>query len=189
MNLDELRDELSAVDRRLLEVIAERQRLVGEIGRNKLSTGRATRDYEREKEVLETARAQAEKLGIDPKVAEGVVGALIRTSLASQERARVAAEGKGNGRRVLVIGGAGKMGGWFAEFFTSQGFTTSIADARTEPGEGSFRDWRDAGTDYDVIVVATPLAVSGGIYSELLELQHSTDRDDKKRLLRYDIIS
>lgn len=39
--------------------------------------------------------------------------------------------------------------------------------------------------------VGTPeeLAVSGGIYSELLELQHSTDRDDKKRLLRYDIIS
>ncbi len=167
MNLDELRDELSAVDRRLLELIAERQRLVGEIGRNKVSTGRATRDYDREKEVVESARAQAERLGIDPKVAEGVVRALITTSLASQERARVAAEGKGGGRRVLVIGGAGKMGGWFADFFTSQGFTTCIADARVEPGEGRFRDWQDAGTDYDVIVVATPLAVSGRILAEL----------------------
>ena len=167
MNLEELRDELSAVDRRLLELIAERQRLVGEIGRNKLTTGRATRDYEREKEVLEMARAHAEALGIDRKLAEGMMRALIHTSLASQERARVAAEGKGTGRRVLVIGGAGKMGGWFVEFFTSQGYATFVADARAEPGEAAFRDWRNAGTDYDVIVVATPLAVSGRILEEL----------------------
>ena len=167
MNLQELRDELSAIDRRLLELIAERQRVVGEIGRNKLSTGRATRDYEREKDVLEMARAHAERLEIDPKLAEGVLRALIHTSLASQERERVAAEGKGNGRRVLVIGGAGKMGGWFVEFFTSQGFATFVADARSEAGPASFRDWKEAGTDYDVIVVATPLAVSGDILKQL----------------------
>lgn len=169
MNLKKLREELSEVDRRLLELIAERQRLVGEIGRNKLSTGRATRDYEREREVLEMARGHADRLGVDPKLAEGVVRALIHTSLASQERARVAAEGKGNGRRVLVIGGAGKMGGWFVDFFTSQGFATFVADARAEPGDGTFNAWQEAGTDYDVIVVATPLAVSGEILAQLAE--------------------
>ncbi|HEX2138280.1 MAG TPA: prephenate dehydrogenase/arogenate dehydrogenase family protein [Woeseiaceae bacterium] len=171
MNLEQLRDELSAVDRRLLELIAERQRIVGEIGRNKLSTGRATRDYEREKDVLEMARAHAERLAIDPKLAENVLRALIHTSLARQERERVAAEGKGNGRRVLVIGGAGKMGGWFVEFFTSQGFATFVADSRAEAGPATFRDWKEAGTDYDVIVVATPLAVSGVILEQLAALE------------------
>jgi len=84
MKLDLLRSELSAVDRRLLELIAERQRLVGEIGRSKQSSGAGTRDYAREKEVLSMGRAQAEHLGIDPDLAENILRQLIRSSLASQ---------------------------------------------------------------------------------------------------------
>jgi chorismate mutase/prephenate dehydrogenase len=171
MNLDELRSSLSAVDGRLIELIAERQRLAGEIGRNKQSTGRATRDFEREKDVLEMARQKAESLSIDPNVAEEIMRTLIRSSLTSQERDRVVAEGKGNGRRVLVIGGAGKMGGWFVDFFASQGFSTIVADPHVDDGPNRFSNWRDAGVDYDVIVVATPLAVSGQILSDLAELK------------------
>jgi chorismate mutase/prephenate dehydrogenase len=96
---------------------------------------------------------------------------LIRSSLESQERDRVIAEGKGDGRQVLVIGGAGKMGGWFVDFFASQGFQTTIADATIEDGPGQFRNWTDAGVDYDVIVVATPLAVSGRILAQLAVLK------------------
>jgi chorismate mutase/prephenate dehydrogenase len=169
MNLDELRTNLSSVDSRLIELIAERQQLAGEIGRAKQSTGRATRDFEREKDVLEMARQKAESLSIDPNVAEEVMRALIRSSLTSQERDRVVAEGKGNGRRVLVIGGAGKMGGWFVDFFTSQGFATTVADIGVDIAANQFSDWQDAGVDYDVIVVATPLAVSGRILSELAD--------------------
>ena len=169
MNLDELRSNLSSVDRRLIELIAERQRLAGEIGRNKQSTGRATRDFEREKDVLDMARQQADSAGIDPNVAEAVMSILIRSSLTSQERDRVVAEGKGNGRRVLVIGGAGKMGSWFVNFFSSQGFATTVADTSVDDGPNQFSDWKEAGTDYDVIVVATPLAASGQILAELAE--------------------
>jgi chorismate mutase / prephenate dehydrogenase len=171
MNLNELRDELSSLDRRLIDLIAERQRIVGEIGRSKITTGRATRDYEREKIVLETARDHARSLSLDPNLAESVVRSLIHSSLASQERDRVAAEGKGNGRKVLVIGGGGKMGGWFVDFFASQGYSTTIADSRVAPGPAGFSDWRQAGVDYDVIVVATPLAVSGQILAELASLR------------------
>ncbi len=169
MNLDELRSNLSSVDSRLIELIAERQHLSGEIGRNKRSTGRATRDYEREKDVLEMARNQAESLSVDPNVAEQVMRTLIRSSLTSQERDRVVAEGKGNGRRVLVIGGAGKMGGWFIDFFASQGFVTTVADTNVDDAPNQFSNWQDAGVDYDVIVVATPLAVSGQILSDLAD--------------------
>ncbi len=55
MSLDELRLKLSAVDRQIVELIADRQRIVGEIGRNKRTDGAATRDYAREKDVLDTA--------------------------------------------------------------------------------------------------------------------------------------
>ncbi len=169
MNLDELRSNLTSVDSRLIELIAERQQLAGEIGRNKQSTGRATRDFEREKDVLGMARQQAKSLSIDPNVAEDVMRTLIRSSLTSQERDRVVAEGKGDGRRVLVIGGAGKMGGWFVDFFASQGFAITIADTSIDDAPNQFSNWQGAGVDYDVIVVATPLAVSGRILSDLAE--------------------
>jgi len=171
MSLDDLRDDLSAVDRRLVEAIAERQKIVSEIGRNKRSSGTGTRDYAREKDVLDMGRVQAAELGIDPDLAEDVLRRLIRSSLASQERDRVIAEGKGDGRRVLVIGGAGKMGGWFVDFFASQGFVTTIADRAVEEGPGRFSQWTDAGVDYDVIVVAAPLAVSGRILAQLAVLK------------------
>jgi chorismate mutase/prephenate dehydrogenase len=167
MDLDELRGRLNSVDRQLVELVAERQNIVGKIGRNKQLSGRATRDYEREKDVLEMAARHAVSLGVDPKLTEQILRALIRSSLASQERDRVAAEGKGDGQRVLVIGGAGKMGGWFVDFFNSQGFVTHIADSRAVAAAGSFTDWRDAGVDYEIIVVAAPLAVSGAILADL----------------------
>lgn len=167
MNLDELRNNLSTLDRTLIELIAERQRLVGEIGKNKQITGRATRDFEREKDVLEMARQQAEALSVDPNLAEEVMRSLIRSSLKCQERDRVVSEGRGDGRKVLIIGGAGMMGGWFVDFFASQGFATNVADPGVTNSANRFSDWRQAGVDYDVIVVATPLAVSGQILSDL----------------------
>lgn len=171
MSLDDLRNDLSAVDRQLVDLIAERQRIVSEIGRDKLTSGTGTRDYAREKDVLDMGRARAAELGIDPDLAEDVLRKLIRSSLASQERDRVIAEGKGGGRRVLVIGGAGKMGGWFVDFFASQGFATTVADPGVEDGPGHFNKWTDAGVDHDVIVVATPLAVSGRILAQLAVLK------------------
>jgi chorismate mutase/prephenate dehydrogenase len=171
MNLDELRSELSTVDRRLVDLIAERQRLVSDIGRSKQSSGTGTRDYAREKDVLDMGRSQAAQLGIDPDLAENILRQLIYSSLASQERDRVISEGKGDGRSVLVIGGAGNMGRWFVEFFASQGFTTTIADKSVREGPGAFNNWTDAGVAYDVIVVATPLAVSGRILAQLAVLK------------------
>jgi chorismate mutase/prephenate dehydrogenase len=171
MSLQNLRDALSDVDRQIIRLVAERQRIVSDIGRDKQSSGTATRDYAREKDVVDRGRAQASELGIDPDLAENLLTTLIRASLENQERDRVIAEGKGDGRTVLVIGGAGKMGGWFVDFFRSQGFRTTIADATVEDGPDRFSNWTDAGVDYDVIVVATPLAVSGRILAQLAVLK------------------
>jgi chorismate mutase/prephenate dehydrogenase len=63
------------------------------------------------------------------------------------------------------------MGNWFADFFASQGFATTIADRQVEDQPGQFKNWTDAGTDYDVIAVAAPLAVSGRILAQLAVLK------------------
>ena len=179
MSLDELRHKLSAVDRQLVDLIGERQKLVGDIGNLKQHTDRPTRDYKREKDVLDLARSQAGEQGVDPDLAEEIMRTLIRSSLTRQEKSRVVAEGQGDGRAALVIGGAGKMGNWFVDFFRSQGFSTDVADPGVDGSAGTYADWTAAGVDYDVIVVAAPLAISGEILQQLA--------DRKPRGLIFDI--
>ena len=167
MNLDELRERLTSLDKSLIKIIGERQSIVNEIGEYKLQVGRATRDFERERAVLDSARSEADRAHIDPDLAEEVIKLLIRSSLTKQEKDRVVAEGKGDGRKVLVIGGAGRMGKWFVNFFDSQGFKTFVADRNINDDEFSFSDWRKAGVNFDIIVVATPIEISAKILLEL----------------------
>jgi chorismate mutase/prephenate dehydrogenase len=168
MDLSALRDRLTRIDAELLQLVAERQRLSQDIARVKRSTGHPTRDYAREREVLLNARAAAERLGVPPAVAEQILRLLIRSSLTTQEQALVAAEGHGTGKRALIIGGAGKMGRWFADFLASQGFSIEVADpGGSPPGYAHLQDWRSSALEHDLIVVATPLGVTGSVLNEL----------------------
>jgi chorismate mutase/prephenate dehydrogenase len=165
MNLDELRQRLDTLDRRLLELINERQAASREIARVKRATGYPTRDYARERDVILGVRKNAAELGVPADIAEGVMRLLIRSSLTTQEQASVAARGAGSGQRALVIGGAGKIGGWFAQFLASQGFAVEIADPAG--GATALADWRASPLEHDFIVVATPLGATNEILREL----------------------
>ncbi|MBM4221793.1 MAG: chorismate mutase, partial [Gammaproteobacteria bacterium] len=78
MELEQLRDQLSAIDRKILELVAERQRLSGEIGAWKRASGRPTRDFAREKKVLDKARSLAAGLGIPTGLVESLFSLLIQ---------------------------------------------------------------------------------------------------------------
>ena len=168
MNLNNLRKRLNELDRQLVELIAERQSVVEQVGELKRAEGQATRDYAREKQVLGGARANAAELDIAPDIVEEVMRLLIRTSLTRQERARVRAEGQGDGLKALVIGGGGKMGRWFGNFLDSQGYDITVADPENTVAEFSnVADWREAGSDFAVTVVAAPLQPTAQIMEEM----------------------
>ncbi|MEZ5566587.1 MAG: prephenate dehydrogenase/arogenate dehydrogenase family protein [Gammaproteobacteria bacterium] len=172
MDLEHLRNQLSAIDRQILELVAERQRLSVEIGTFKLSSGQPTRDFAREKHVLDQARSAAAPLGISPGLAEDLLRLLIRSSLANQEQARVRAEGQGSGKPALVIGGAGKMGRWFSEFLHSQGFNVTVADpAGPLPGFPHVADWRQTADEFAITVVSAPIPLTGQILREVGQRQ------------------
>ncbi len=168
MSLKKLRDRLTAIDRQIVNLAAERQDVVDEIGQFKLESGQATRDFAREKQVLEAAEAEALKLGLPPRLAESLMKLLIESSLTKQERARVKAEGRGQGQQALVIGGGGKMGYWFARFLDSQGFEVTVADPALSPaGYACVPDWQDTPDSFQVTVVATPIALCAEVLDEL----------------------
>lgn len=168
MTLEELRKRLSEVDREIIGLVAARQKIVAEIGTHKIQNSVPTRDYEREREVLKGAESQARALGLEPGVANEIMELLIRASLTHQEQRRVASGTSGAGKRVLIIGGAGKMGAWFAHFLASQGFTIEISDpSPTAVAFTRIADWRECPLDYDFIIVATPMKVAGDVLAEL----------------------
>lgn len=162
--LDPLRSELGQIDREILALVARRQAVAQRIGQVKRDAGIPTRDYRQERDVVERARAAAVEHGLSPALGEELILALIRGSLAVQERDTVAAIGEGGGRRVLVIGGAGHMGRWFVRYLAAQGFAVEIAD----PGEGppgvvNHRDWQRVALDHEIIVIAAPMPATAAI--------------------------
>ena len=167
-SLEDLRRRINELDRQILELVGQRQETSREIARAKRATGYATRDYNREREVLLSAREAGKQYGIPPQLAENILRLLIRSSLTTQEQASDAAQGAGSGRTALVIGGAGKMGRWFADFMASQGFTVEVADPAGAPaGFTHIADWRASPLTHDFIVIATPLGATDKILREL----------------------
>ena len=106
MTLEALRSALTDVDDKLIELVAERQRIVEQISRHKLDSGTATRDFQREKKVLDGARRRADNFGLQPSLAEDIMRLLIESSLTSQEQARVVAKSLETGEEKTIVEGA-----------------------------------------------------------------------------------
>jgi chorismate mutase/prephenate dehydrogenase len=167
-SLDELRAELGDIDREILRLVARRQSTAQQIGAIKRATGKSTRDFRQERDVIERARAAAAELGLAPAIGEELTLTLIKHSLTAQEKDVVAARGTGGGRRVLVIGGRGNMGRWFCRFLTAQGFSVEAADpAGPVDGYPTVDDWRTIELDHDLVVVAAPMPATAAILHEL----------------------
>ena len=76
MNLDELRTALTDLDGQLVELVARRQALSEQVAAVKRATGRATRDFGRERDVILRGRNTASRLGVSPDLAESLAAAI-----------------------------------------------------------------------------------------------------------------
>lgn len=63
---------------------------------------------------------------------------------------------------VLVVGGAGAMGGWFVEFFRERGWSVDVSD----PDADDSVPLEDA-DEYDAVVVAVPIEATPGVIEEV----------------------
>jgi isochorismate pyruvate lyase len=76
-DLSSIRDRLDVVDRRLVDVLAERSRLITEVVRYKRAQQMKVVDRAREEEMLERIGATAEQAGLDPRIARQVLRSVI----------------------------------------------------------------------------------------------------------------
>ena len=167
--LEALRSRIAAVDASLIELIAKRLALAREIGEAKRAAGLPVRNYATESEVLDRFHALAAGAGLDDRLAERLGRLLIGEAVYSQE-AGIGPNGE-PGRRILLVGGAGKLGRWLADFFASQGHDVTILDpAGPVAGFAAATELAAAVRSADTVIVTTPLAVGRDVLGRIFAL-------------------
>ena len=169
-----LREAIAGVDRALLELLRRRLDLAAEVGRVKAESGAPVVVRDIEDRVLERARRHAAACGVSESVMEGVFQAIIRGAVERQYRVGVDLR-EARGGRVLVVGGAGGMGGWLRGFLELVGHGVELLDpafATLPPATGRYADLDalEAATDldgYDALIVSVPLARTGEAIAQL----------------------
>jgi chorismate mutase/prephenate dehydrogenase len=163
--LEGLRQRIRRLDAALLALVSERMELALEIGAAKRAAGIPLRDYAVEKNVLARAAANASDLGLPPELARAVTELLIEEACRLQEAKHFSAY-QGDAEAILILGGEGKMGRWFARFFADQGHRVAIWDPEAAK-RGVHGDFPHTGTleaglrEASLALVATPLARAG----------------------------
>ncbi len=182
LKLDELRAEINQIDYEVLHLAKKRLSTVKKIGQLKNASGSSIRDFSREKQCTDFSIRAAQELQISAQFAKQILHLFMQESLMAQEKDRLAGNSTQNTKKALILGGAGKMGLWFAKFLSSQGFYTEIHDPqKCDLNFTNIYPHNLSALSHDIIVVATPLSMTSQILIELAK--------DPPRGLVFDISS
>jgi chorismate mutase / prephenate dehydrogenase len=152
---------VDALDHDLLDLLARRMALVGEIADYKRAHGLRIRDAQREREVLDDRRRRAAELGLLAGEVEAIFRVLLRASREQQAARRAEVPLEIEPRTVAVIGGHGRMGALLVRMFGDLGHHVIVADVDTavRPAE--------AASLADVVVVSVPIDVTERVIREI----------------------
>ena len=158
MGLDELRDGIRQRDLEIIRLIAERTELARQIGEIKIEEGIPIRNVEVEKKVISRYVEEGSRYGLSKDCMTSVASAEIQQAVESESKLVKREQGK----RIAVIGGAGKMGAWMANLFENSGHDITIIDPALKNGKGM----KDC-SGMDVVIVSVPIHAVTGVLREL----------------------
>jgi len=166
-DIDELRSRIAEADRRLMDALAERDSVAREIGRYKLSLELPIRNTEVEGEVMERFEDLGRERGIDPRTARDLATVAIKDAVEVQSWIMMPLET----RRMLVIGGAGKMGSWLSRYFLARGHDVRILDPKKDEDLQRAASLEEGVAWADIVVVATPIAITRDVLDDVISLE------------------
>jgi chorismate mutase / prephenate dehydrogenase len=154
-DLDLLRQRVARLDREILEKVAERINTSKAIGDAKRRAELPIRDFRVEASVMQRGRDAARELGFDPSLAESILESLIEAAVRTQVLTQ---PGKASAprQRILIVGGAGRMGEWLSRFLAGQGHQVESCD----PASDCYPNLASAAEaeTWDTVVLSVPLA-------------------------------
>jgi chorismate mutase / prephenate dehydratase len=150
---DDIREEISQIDRQLIEAIARRSQLVEEILEAKAASGQPVRDREREQAVLKAAVEQGKALGVPTELVETLFHALFEVSIRRQrQRFDSMRADELNEATVAYLGGPGS----YSHIAAQKVFERRNANVVPSPKRdfvSIFRAVENAEVDYGVIPI------------------------------------
>ncbi len=178
-DLPQLRNEIGALDKKILELISERICLAKEVGRIKAERNLPIKDYRVEKHVLERNFKTAAELGLYKELTQEVSQILIKYAVLTQDvyTSQIRKSSSEEHKSILVVGGLGGMGRWMSQFFRSFGHDVCIFDpagdsmtAAQKAQQAVTDDFDQAVTSADIIVVSTPISVTEKTLDDIIAL-------------------
>jgi chorismate mutase/prephenate dehydrogenase len=159
--LPELRAQLDELDRQVLELLARRMEIVSGVARLKRAENKEIRDSGREQQLLASRRALAVKLGLDPESVESIYRQILISSRDHQAAMNRGPGPDGPKRSVLIVGGAGAMGGVLQQLFQDLGHTVHSLDLDSKQSA------QELVPGADVVIVSVPIAVTESVIRQL----------------------
>jgi chorismate mutase/prephenate dehydrogenase len=156
-----LRAMVDVLDRDLLQIVARRMALVGEIAAYKRQHGLRIRDPEREREIIDDRCERAEGMGLPRGEMESVFRVLMRASRDHQATLRAELPYATPARTVAVIGGHGGMGALMVRLFGDLGHQVLVVDVNTELTATA------AAEVADVVVVSVPIDATESVIRDV----------------------
>ncbi|MFZ7142204.1 bifunctional chorismate mutase/prephenate dehydrogenase [Avibacterium avium] len=148
--LKEMRTEIDTLDQELLQLFAKRLALVKKVGEIKHQHGLPIYVPNREAEMLQARRQEAEKLGVPPDLIEDVLRRLMRESYTRENQFGFKTVNP-NIKKIVIVGGKGKLGGLFARYLQLSGYQVESLGRN---------DWDNAAqilSGADVVIVSVPI--------------------------------
>ena len=165
--LNALRDKIDAVDKQLIDLLAARLALVGEVGEVKSRHGLPIYAPDREASMLARRRAEAERLGVPGDLIEDVLRRVMRESYILEStsdkehhfKCMKPALGK-----VVIIGGQGQLGRLFGQMFGLSGYRVESLE------QGDWPRSDEILADAGLVMVAVPIDITCQIIDRLGKL-------------------
>ncbi|WP_194437611.1 bifunctional chorismate mutase/prephenate dehydrogenase [Vibrio fluminensis] len=158
--LNHLRDQIDAVDKQILNLLAQRLALVEQVGEVKSEHGLPIYAPDREAAMLASRRAEAEKMGVPPQLIEDILRRTMRESYASEKDSGFKCLNP-ELRSVVIVGGKGQLGGLFGRMFSLSGYQVKVLGSQ---------DWHRADEileDAGLVVVTVPIHLTQGVIEKL----------------------
>ncbi|MBY8056626.1 bifunctional chorismate mutase/prephenate dehydrogenase [Vibrio fluvialis] len=163
VELNELRDQIDAVDKQMVELLARRLALVEKVGEVKSKHGLPIYVPDREAAMLASRREEAERKGVPPQLIEDILRRTMRESYASEKDSGFKCLNP-ELRSVVIIGGNGQLGGLFGRMFRLSGYQVKVLGSK---------DWDRADemlSDAGLVVVTVPIHLTLGVIEKLANL-------------------
>jgi chorismate mutase/prephenate dehydrogenase len=160
MPLSKLRDQIDAVDQQIIDLLAERLRLVGEVGEVKAKHGLPIYVPEREAAMLAKRRDEASSKGVPANLIEDILRRTMRESYASENDTGFKTVNP-KMKRIVIIGGNGLLGQRFVEMFKLSGYEVDIL------GRANWDRAEEICSHAGLVIVGSPIDVTVSIIEQL----------------------